>query len=158
MTIRLQMFDARQTWTTYTGQVWPKDEKARAIHDAREFFGKRPEIFPGGVRLIDVAGRVLWSIGAKQTFRLVIAENCSERTLWRQWGLSLPEAERERTRHSKMFGAPVHIVPEEYPRESAPVEPIKPPAFSSPKVQPASTQAGGSVPPVIFQFGEESAA
>ncbi|WP_125936407.1 hypothetical protein [Streptomyces sp. WAC 06738] len=154
------MFDARRVWTVYSGQRWPENEKARAISDARKFYGGRSDLYPGGVRLIDEADRVLWSIGAVPTFRLEIDWGDGEgwRELWGAWGLSKWEAEHGRNHNAEFLGKPVRIVPEDYPRESTPVESVQLITFSSPEVQPASPQAGRPVAPVIFQFGEESAA
>lgn len=160
--IKLQHFDARRVWCTYSGQAWGTTgaEKARAIHDAREFYNSTPHVWIGGVRLVDMAGRVLWSIAAKPTFRLEIdwCDGKGFEPLWGEWGKSRWEAEHGRDHNAEFLGKPVRIVQEEYPRESAPVEQIEPPTFSAPDIQPASPQAGRPVAPVIFQFGEESAA
>ncbi|MFF4699865.1 hypothetical protein [Streptomyces chattanoogensis] len=156
-TIRLQHFDSRSVWCTYSGQTWGTSdaEKARAIHDARKFYNGYPHVYIGGVRLIDMTGRILWSIAAEPTFRLEIdyGDGDGFEPLWGERGLSRREADHGRNRNAEFLGRPVRIVQEEYPRESAPVESVEPPTFSAPDVQPASTPAGRSLPGATFQYG-----
>ncbi|MGW3867442.1 hypothetical protein ACWEDZ_39230, partial [Streptomyces sp. NPDC005047] len=139
-TIRLQHFDARRVWCTYSGQEWGNSdaEKARAIRDAREFYSAMPHVWIGGVRLVDMAGRVLWSIAAEPTFRLEIDWGEGFKPLWGEWAKSRWEAEHGRDHNAEFLGRPVRIVPEEYPCESAPVESVGAPTFSAPEIQPAA--------------------
>ncbi|MGW3274946.1 hypothetical protein ACWDFH_26250 [Streptomyces kronopolitis] len=161
-TIRLQHFDERRVWCTYSGQTWgtSEDEKARAIRDARKFYNGYPDVYLGGVRLIDMAGRILWSIAAEPTFRLEIdwGDGKGFEPLWGEWSKSHWEAEHGRDHNAEFQGRPVRIVPEDYPREPAAVERVDPPVASAPEVQPASSHAGRTVAPVIFRFGEDIAA
>lgn len=155
--LRLQHFDTRRVWCTYAGQLWgtTDSEKARAIRDARRFYTAYPHVWIGGVRLIDMAGRIVWSIAASPTFRLEIAKGDGwEELPWSEHrALSRDEAERGRDHNAAIYGGPVRIVMEEYPRESAPVDPIQPLTFSAPEIRPETPRTGRPVTPAIFQYG-----
>ncbi|MEV7902116.1 hypothetical protein [Streptomyces anulatus] len=161
-TLRLEHFDARRVWCTYSGQLWGTTdaEKARAIRDARQFYNAYPHVWIGGVRLIDMGGRIVWSIAAAPTFRLEIAKGDDwEELPWSEHrALSRDEAERGRDHNAAIHGGPVRIVLEEYPRESAPVDLIQLPTFSAPEIQTAYPRIGRSASPPIFQYGERSTA
>ncbi|MFI7083926.1 hypothetical protein ACIBUR_10000 [Streptomyces anulatus] len=158
-TLRLEHFDARRVWCTYSGQLWGTTdaEKARAIRDARRFYNAYPHVWIGGVRLIDMAGRIVWSIAAAPTFRLEMdwgdGKGFEPMTGRESWALSRDEAERGRDRNAAFLRRPVRIVQEEYPRESAPVDPIQPPTFSASEIPPENPRTDRRVAPVIFQYG-----
>ncbi|MFF8283301.1 hypothetical protein ACF06W_11330 [Streptomyces albus] len=160
MEIRLQHFDNRRVWCTYAGQTWPADDRARAIRDAREFYKSAPHVWVGGVRLVDMAGRILWSIGADATFRLDVdwGDGGGFEPLWGERGLSLWEAEHERDRNAEFLGRPVRVVREEYPRETLSSKPRDPFALPESKTFPVTCQVADPVPPAIFQYGEDGAA
>lgn len=162
MSIQLQHFDGRRVWSTYTGQVWPDEEETRATDDARKFYERAPHIWIGGVRLVDRAGRILWSIAAEPTYRLEIdwqdGKGWERMTDHESWSLSRVEAEQGRDRCAAWLKRPVRFVQEDYPRESAPVELVETSTFSAPAPPQAPCVAGRPVAPVIFQFGGERAA
>ncbi|MGW3153764.1 hypothetical protein [Streptomyces sp. NPDC001089] len=159
--LRIQHFDMRQDWNTYCGQTWPIGDKARAIHDAREFYTRSAHLWIGGVRLVDRAGRIVWSIAARPTYRIEM--DWGRGRGWEPighegWALEREDAERGRDKNAARLNKPTRIVLEDYPREAAPVETVEAPAFSAPEIQPAVRPAGRQVAPVIFQFGEGEAA
>lgn len=153
--IRLQHFDNRRVWCLYSGQAWPTDHKPRAIRDAREFYNSSPHLWIGGVRLVDMAGRILWSIAADPTFRLEIdwGDGKGFEPLWGEWGKARWDAEHGRDHNAEFLGKPVRIVPEDYPREMPPAEPVQVPVFSAPEPLRATGPAGGRVPVAIFSYG-----
>ncbi|MFE4527156.1 hypothetical protein ACFRMO_08150 [Streptomyces anulatus] len=163
-TLSLEHFDARRVWCRYSGQLWGTTdaEKARAIRDARRFYNAYPHVWIGGVRLIDMAGRIVWSIAAAPTFRLEMdggdGKGFRPMTGRESRALSRDEAERGRDHNAAIHGGPVRIVQEEYPRESAPVDLIQRPTFSSPEIQTAYPHVGRSASSLIFQYGERSTA
>lgn len=161
-TLFLEHFDTRRVWCRYSGQTWGTSdaEKARAIRDARRFYERFPHVYIGGVRLVNRAGRIVWSLAAKPTFRLEIdwGDGDGWEGLWGKHALSSRDAEYEREREAEMLDRPVRIVQENYPRESPPVTPVTQPTFSAPNNSPAAAPAHRPVPVATFTFGEESAA
>ncbi|MFD9815176.1 hypothetical protein [Streptomyces sp. NPDC059080] len=157
--IRLQHFDDRRVWATYSGRKWLPEHKAHAIHDARKFYNSMPHVCIGGVRLVDMVGRVLWSIAAEPTFRLEIDRGDGEgfQPLWGEWAMSRWDAEHGHDHHAGLLGKPIRIVPEDYPRESAQVERVDVPAFSAPEPPKATGSASHRVPAVTFSYGGPAA-